>query len=55
MDLSTMRRELDSGAYPTAEKFRDNFKLVISKYNPLGSPVHRAGVELKKIFEGSDF
>jgi len=54
MDLSTMRSKLDSGAYPTAEKFRDDFKLIISNcflYNPPGTPVHQAGVELKKLFE----
>ena len=54
MDLGTMRRKLDSGAYSTAEKFRDDFKLIISNctlYNPPGTPVHQAGVELKKLFE----
>jgi len=37
MDLSTMRRKLDSDAYSTAEKFRDDFKLITSNgnlYNP---------------------
>jgi hypothetical protein len=54
MDLSTLRNKLDSGAYPTAEKFRDDFKLIISNcflYNPPSTPVHQAGVELKKLFE----
>lgn len=54
MDLSTMRGKLDSGAYSTAEKFRDDFKLIISNcylYNPPGTPVHQAGLELKKLFE----
>jgi len=54
MDLGTMRGKLDSGAYPTAEKFRDDFKLIISNcflYNPPGTPVHQAGSELKKLFE----
>ena len=49
-----MRGKLESGAYPTAEKFRDDFKLTISNcflYNPPGTPVHQAGVELKKLFE----
>ena len=49
-----MRRKIDSGAYPTAEKFRDDFKLIISNcnlYNPPGTPVHQAGVDLKKLFE----
>ena len=54
MDLSTMRGKLDNGAYSTAEKFRDDFKLIISNcylYNPPGTPVHQAGLELKKLFE----
>jgi bromodomain-containing factor 1 len=54
MDLSTIRGKLDSGAYSTAEKFRDDFKLIISNcflYNPPSTPVHQAGVELKKLFE----
>jgi bromodomain-containing factor 1 len=54
MDLTTMRGKLESGAYPTAEKFRDDFKLTISNcnlYNPPGTPVHQAGAELKKLFE----
>jgi Bromodomain len=54
MDLSTMRSKLDSGAYSTAEKFRDDFKLIISNcflYNPPGTPVHQAGAEIKKLFE----
>jgi hypothetical protein len=54
MDLTTMRGKLESGAYHTAEKFRDDFKLIISNcnlYNPPGTIVHQAGVELKKLFE----
>jgi hypothetical protein len=54
MDLSTMRAKLDSGAYATAEKFRDDIKLVINNcflYNPLGTPVHQAGLDLRKLFE----
>jgi bromodomain-containing factor 1 len=54
MDLSTMRSKLDGGAYSTAEKFRDDLKLIINNcflYNPPGTPVHQAGTELKKLFE----
>jgi bromodomain-containing factor 1 len=49
-----MRSKLESGAYHTAEKFRDDFKLIISNcnlYNPPGTLVHQAGIELKKLFE----
>jgi hypothetical protein len=40
--------------FPTAEKFRDDFKLIISNcnlYNPPKTLIHQAGVELKKLFE----
>jgi len=49
-----MRSKLESGSYHTAEKFRDDFKLIFSNcnlYNPPGTVVHQAGVELKKLFE----
>jgi hypothetical protein len=49
-----MRAKLDSGAYTTAEKFRDDIKLIINNcflYNPPGTPVHQAGIDLRKIFE----
>lgn len=49
-----MRAKLDSGAYTSAEKFRDDIKLIINNcflYNPLGTPVHQAGVDLRKLFE----
>ena len=49
-----MRSKLDSGAYHTSEKFRDDLKLIISNcnlYNPPGTIVYQAGVELKKLFE----
>ncbi|KAH9043727.1 hypothetical protein EDB85DRAFT_2138423 [Lactarius pseudohatsudake] len=54
MDLSTMRAKLDSGAYATAEKFRDDIKLIINNcflYNPPGTPVHQAGLDMRKLFE----
>ncbi|KAI0067882.1 Bromodomain-containing protein [Artomyces pyxidatus] len=54
MDLSTMRRKLDAGEYPTSDKFRDDFKLIISNcflYNAVGTPVNQAGLELQRIFD----
>src|ERR1700761_915505 len=54
MDLSTMRAKLDSGAYTSAEKFRDDIKLIINNcflYNPPDTLVHQAGQDLKKLFE----
>jgi hypothetical protein len=49
-----MRNKLDSGVYHAAEKFRDDFKLIVSNcnlYNPSGTLVHQADVEPKKLFE----
>ena len=49
-----MRAKLDSGAYTTAEKFRDDIKLIINNcflYNPPGTLVHQAGQDLRKLFE----
>lgn len=49
-----MRAKLDSGAYTTAEKFRDDIRLIINNchlYNPPGTPVHQAGLDLRKLFD----
>ena len=46
--------KLDSGAYATAEKLRDDIKLIIDNcflYNPFGTPAHQAGLDLRKLFE----
>jgi bromodomain-containing factor 1 len=54
MDLGTMRRKLDNDEYPNAQKFFDDFKLMIRNcftFNPAGTPVNLAGVELQKIFD----
>lgn len=54
MDLSTMKKKLDAGEYPTAEKFRDDFKLMIKNcmtFNPPGNPVHEAGKALQSLFD----
>ena len=53
MDLSTMRKKLEAKEYPNATKFIDDFKLMIKNcksFNPAGTPVHNAGVELERIF-----
>ncbi|THH16771.1 hypothetical protein EW146_g3936 [Bondarzewia mesenterica] len=50
MDLSTMRSKLEGNMYPTAEKFRDDFKLMINncvKYNGTQSAVAEAGFALQ--------
>ncbi|TFY72637.1 hypothetical protein EVG20_g379 [Dentipellis fragilis] len=54
MDLLTMRRKLDNGEYSSAERFRDDFKLIISNcftYNSPGTPVNQAGIELQHLFD----
>jgi bromodomain-containing factor 1 len=54
MDLSTMRKKLDGGEYTSATKFYDDFKLMIRNcfsFNPSGSPVNAAGVELQRLFD----
>nr|VWO96631.1 Histone acetyltransferase [Ganoderma boninense] len=54
MDLSTMKKKLDAGEYLTAEKFRDDFKLMIKNcmtFNPPSNPVHEAGKALQNLFD----
>ncbi|KAL1739176.1 Bromodomain-containing protein [Schizophyllum fasciatum] len=54
MDMSTMRRKLDNDQYPSAQHFRDDFKLMIRNcftFNPKGTPVNQSGVELQRIFD----
>jgi Bromodomain len=54
MDLSTMRRKLDNHEYISAQKFYDDFKLMIRNcfiFNPAGTPVNQAGIELQRLFD----
>ncbi|KAF8641126.1 hypothetical protein AX17_000768 [Amanita inopinata Kibby_2008] len=54
MDLSTMRKKLENHEYPNAQKFFDDFKLMIRNcfnFNPVGTPVNQAGIELQKLFD----
>ncbi|KAF8624755.1 hypothetical protein AX15_005653 [Amanita polypyramis BW_CC] len=54
MDLSTMRKKLDNHEYPNAQKFFEDFKLMIRNcfvFNPAGTPVNQAGIELQKVFD----
>lgn len=49
-----MRKKLDAGEYATAEKFHDDFKLMIRNcftFNPAGTPVNTAGLELQRVFD----
>lgn len=48
-----MRRKLDGGEYAGAADFKADFDLMIKNcmlFNPAGTPVHVAGVELRKLF-----
>lgn len=54
MDMSTIRRKLDNGEYLTPVKFYEDFKLMIRNclnYNPGGSIVNTAGIELQRLFD----
>ncbi|EJT98902.1 Bromodomain-containing protein [Dacryopinax primogenitus] len=54
MDLSTMKKKLESKTYENAQEFHADFKLMIKNcrlYNPAQSPVREAGEELNRIFD----
>lgn len=54
MDLSTIRKKLDSGEYDGSQNFYEDFKLMIRNcfnFNPTGTPVNTAGVELQRLFD----
>jgi bromodomain-containing factor 1 len=54
MDLSTIRKKLDEQQYPTAQKFFDDFKLMIRNcflFNPAGTLVNQAGIDLQRVFD----
>ncbi|KAH9950519.1 hypothetical protein B0H21DRAFT_881323 [Amylocystis lapponica] len=54
MDLSTIKRKLTTGEYSSAEKFREDFKLMIRNcfaFNPPKNVVHEAGKELDQFFD----
>ncbi|CAK5280130.1 unnamed protein product [Mycena citricolor] len=54
MDLSTMRKKLDNDEYPNAQKFGEDFKLMIRNcfaFNPSGTVVNQAGIDLQRLFD----
>jgi hypothetical protein len=54
MDLSTIRKKLENLEYSTAQKFFDDFKLMIRNcflFNPAGTLVNQAGIELQRLFD----
>ena len=49
-----MRKKLDGQMYSTAQKFFDDFKLMIRNcfaFNPPGTPVNQAGIDLQRVFD----
>lgn len=55
MDLSTIRHNLDSGAYGGPEDFHRDMKLMFDNcytYNAAGTVVHEMGRDLQKVFDG---
>ena len=54
MDLSTMRKKLDNHEYTTSQAFFADFKQMIRNcfiFNPPGTPVNLAGIELQRLFD----
>lgn len=54
MDLRTIRIKLDNDEYSNAQKFCDDFKLMIRNcflFNPAGTPVNQAGIDLQRLFD----
>lgn len=54
MDLSTVKKKLDAGAYGGAEEFAADIRLIFSNcytYNGIDSDVSKLGKELEAIFE----
>lgn len=52
--MSSLKKKLDEQQYPTAQKFFDDFKLMIRNcflFNPAGTPVNQAGIELQRVFD----
>ncbi|KAG7099447.1 hypothetical protein E1B28_001298 [Marasmius oreades] len=54
MDMNTMRKKLEQHEYSNAQKFYNDFKLMIRNcfdFNPAGTPVNQAGQELQRLFD----
>ncbi|KAG8834592.1 hypothetical protein FS842_000951 [Serendipita sp. 407] len=54
MDMATMLQKLNNNQYPDSKAFHADFKLMIRNcfnFNPEGTPVHQAGVELNDVFD----
>ena len=53
MDMSTLKKKLENKEYPNANKFYDDFQLMIGncvRFNPVGTPVYVAGQDLQRVF-----
>ena len=54
MDLSTVAKKLQSGAYQRAKDFEADVRLIFTncyKFNPQGNPVREMGKQLEAVFE----
>jgi len=54
MDISTVQRKMEQGAYTTASKFATDMKLIYEnclKFNPEGNPVRQCGIQFKQLFQ----
>jgi bromodomain-containing factor 1 len=53
MDLSTVGKKLQSGAYQKAKEFEADIRLILSncyKFNPPGNPVREMGKQMESLF-----
>ncbi|KAI9597798.1 hypothetical protein BDF19DRAFT_420676 [Syncephalis fuscata] len=54
MDLLTIRKKLDSNAYPNKEAFAADVRLMVNNcflFNPPGTPVYNQGMQLEDVFD----
>jgi transcription initiation factor TFIID subunit 2 len=54
MDLSTIRKKLESNAYPNKDAFAADIRLMINNcflFNPPGTPVYNQGMQLEDLFD----
>lgn len=54
MDISTIERKLNEGAYAEPEEFEQDVRLMFNNcytYNPASLPVHKMGRQLEKVFD----
>ncbi|KAK9761921.1 transcription initiation at TATA-containing promoter protein [Basidiobolus ranarum] len=54
MDISTIKKNLESGSYVCIEQFETDFRLMFNncfRYNPVNTPVYDMGKSIEKVFD----